>query len=246
MVERLDELSILKAVKGTFMMNPLCFSMCLMVLVSLYMLWRYLQNNVYLIDFGIYEGNEEFNVTRDGFMGYSRNVRSFTQESIDFQQRITVTSGLGNTTNFPSHLTEIIPRANIETSREEFGVTVLKTIEILFSNAGIKAQDIDILILNCSLFNPTPSLSELVINHFKMRSDIIYYNLAGMGCSAGVISLDLAKDLMKVHKNSLCLVVSTENVTQNWYWGNDKVSPEGGAHTLSPYCCLFKMFPSII
>jgi 3-ketoacyl-CoA synthase len=33
------------------------------------------------------------------------------------------------------------------------------------------------------LFNPTPSLSALIMNHFKMPSNTINYNLGGMGCS---------------------------------------------------------------
>jgi len=32
----------------------------------------------------------------------------------------------------------------------------------------------------------------------------------------------LAKDLLQTHKNSLALVVSTENITQNWYRGREK------------------------
>ncbi|CAM8917415.1 unnamed protein product [Rhodiola kirilowii] len=43
-----------------------------------------------------------------------------------------------------------------------------------------------------------------------------------MGCSAGVISIDLAKDLLQVHRNTYAVVVSTENITQNWYFGNNK------------------------
>lgn len=190
-----------------------------------YLLWKNLSRQVYLIDFMIYEGNEKFSVTRESFMMYMRGVRSYTQESIDFQQRIILNSGLGNSTNYPPALTSLPSTESLETARDEFGFTVVSTIEALFKSTGISPKDIDIMVLNCSLFSPTPSLSELVINHFKMRSDVINYNLAGMGCSAGVISLNLAKDLMLVHKNSLCLVISTENVTQNWYRGNDKVTP---------------------
>jgi len=43
-----------------------------------------------------------------------------------------------------------------------------------------------------------------------------------MGCSAGVISIHLAKDLLQTYKNSRAVVVSTENITQNWYLGNDR------------------------
>ena len=71
---------------------------------------------------------------------------------------------------------------------------------------------IDILVVNCSLFNPTPSLSAMIINHFKMRSNIVSYNLGGMGCSAGVIAISLAKELLQVqtpclpsgHQHSPC------------------------------------------
>ena len=57
---------------------------------------------------------------------------------------------------------------------------------------------IDILIVNCSLFNPTPSLSAMLVNHFRMKSNVVSYNLSGMGCSAGVIAISLAKELLQV------------------------------------------------
>jgi FAE1/Type III polyketide synthase-like protein len=65
-------------------------------------------------------------------------------------------------------------------------------------HAGLRPRDIDILVVNCSLFNPTPSLSAMIINHFRMRSDVLSFNLAGMGCSAGVIAIGLADRLLQV------------------------------------------------
>ena len=59
-------------------------------------------------------------------------------------------------------------------------------------------MQVDILIVNCSLFNPTPSLSAMIVNHFKMKSNVVSYNLSGMGCSAGVISISLARELLQV------------------------------------------------
>ncbi|KAI3807314.1 hypothetical protein L1987_23240 [Smallanthus sonchifolius] len=40
--------------------------------------------------------------------------------------------------------------------------------------------------------------------------------------SAGVIAVDLAKDMLQVFRNTYAIVVSTENITQNWYFGNKK------------------------
>lgn len=64
--------------------------------------------------------------------------------------------------------------------------------------SAISVLQVDILIVNCSLFNPTPSLSAMIVNHFKMKSSVVSYNLSGMGCSAGVISISLAKELLQV------------------------------------------------
>jgi predicted naringenin-chalcone synthase len=78
------------------------------------------------------------------------------------------------------------------------------------------------LIINCSLFSPTPSLCAMVSSHFGMRSDISTFNLSGMGCSASLISIDLAKQLLNSRRNAKALVVSTEILTPNFYHGNDR------------------------
>ncbi|KAJ0939406.1 putative very-long-chain 3-oxoacyl-CoA synthase [Helianthus annuus] len=95
-------------------------------------------------------------------------------------------------------------------------------LDTLFSTTGIKPKDIGILVVNCSLFNPTPSLSSMIVNKYKLRGNIKSFNLGGMGCSAGVIAIDLAKDMLQVQRNTYAVVVSTENITQNWYFGNKK------------------------
>lgn len=86
----------------------------------------------------------------------------------------------------------------------------------------LKPKDIDVLIINCSLFSPTPSLCAMIINEFKMRQDISTYNLSGMGCSAGLISMDLARNVLAGRPNTNVLVVSTEIITPNLYLGNDR------------------------
>ena len=60
------------------------------------------------------------------------------------------------------------------------------------------ALQIDGLIINCTAFNPTPSLSAAVVKHFKFKSSIRTVNLSGMGCAASVISVDIARDMLKV------------------------------------------------
>jgi 3-ketoacyl-CoA synthase len=40
-----------------------------------------------------------------------------------------------------------------------------------------------------------------------------------MGCSAGVIAVDLAHEMLKLYPNSYALVVSHENITNAFYTG---------------------------
>ncbi len=56
-----------------------------------------------------------------------------------------------------------------------------------------------------------------------MQKDISSFNLSGMGCSAGLIAIALAREQLQLKRRKYALVVSTENITQNWYLGNDKV-----------------------
>ena len=57
---------------------------------------------------------------------------------------------------------------------------------------------VDILVVNCSVFNPTPSLSAAVVNQFRLKPTVITYNLSGMGCSAGLLSIALVRELLQV------------------------------------------------
>lgn len=90
-------------------------------------------------------------------------------------------------------------------------------------------SSIDIVIVNCSLFSPSPSLSAMIVNHYRLRSSVRTYNLGGMGCSAGVIAVELARDLLQVYRGARALVVSTENLTQNWYLGAERSMLVGNA-----------------
>mmetsp|Transcript_27872 Transcript_27872/g.95085 ORF Transcript_27872/g.95085 Transcript_27872/m.95085 type:complete len:542 (-) Transcript_27872:813-2438(-) len=180
---------------------------------------------VYMLDFALYRPpDERSTIPFEKFERMTRACADYTPESADFQCRMASKSGLGDNTYLPP---AILDPANsgepsIRTAREEAAEVMFTAVEGVFRKTGIKPNQVDIVIVNCSLFCPTPSLTSMVVNHFKMRSNVLTYNLGGMGCSAGLISIDLAKDLLQVHRRATALVVSTENITQNWYRGNDR------------------------
>jgi hypothetical protein len=166
----------------------------------------------------------------------------FSDEDIAFQERMAYCTGLSDDTAVcPAIQSGNEANCGMEAARFEFGATCITTVSELFAKTGVKPHQVNFVITNSSLFNPTPSLSAMIMNHFKMSGRTINYSLGGMGCSAGVIALDLARELLGQHPNSIALVVSHENITNNYYSGSDKsmlipnVSGLGAASAASLY-----------
>ncbi|KAL3743914.1 hypothetical protein ACJRO7_019076 [Eucalyptus globulus] len=177
---------------------------------------------VYLVDFACYLPEDERKMSVESFLKMSEESRAFEEDTLQFQRRISSRSGLGDETYFPRGITSKPPNLCMEEARLEAEAVMFGAVDALLKRTGVKTEDVGILVVNCSLFNPTPSLSAMIVNHYKLRTDIKSYNLGGMGCSAGLISIDLAQNLLKANPNTYALVVSTENITLNWYFGNDK------------------------
>ncbi|CAN1219789.1 3-ketoacyl-CoA synthase 7 [Linum perenne] len=59
-----------------------------------------------------------------------------------------------------------------------------------------------------------------------------------MGCSAGLLSLSLAKDMLKVHKNLTVLIVSTEAISPSIY--------EGKIKSMLVSNCIFRMGGAVL
>ncbi|KAF8379932.1 hypothetical protein HHK36_027397 [Tetracentron sinense] len=192
----------------------------LLFLLGLY--WAKRPRPVYLVDFACYKPEDERKMSIDSFLDMTEGNGAFEEETVQFQKRISTRSGLGDETYLPKGITSTPPNLCMKEARAEAELVMFGALDSLFNKTGVKPRDISILIVNCSLFNPTPSLSSMIVNHYKMRSDIKSFNLGGMGCSAGLISVDLAKDLLRANPNSYAVVVSTENITLNWYFGNDR------------------------
>lgn len=140
-------------------------------------------------------------------------------DAVAFQCKIIAKSGFSEKTSLPPSFVQIPKTKALAFAIEEVETVMYSAISCLFQKNNINPKAIDILITNCSVFCPTPSLSDMVVNKFSMRSNIMSFHLSGMGCSAGIIAVSLAKDLLRVHRNSLALIVSTETLTHNWYTG---------------------------
>lgn len=189
--------------------------------------------STYLVDFACYLPPNDLKISKKEFIDLARKSGNFNDASLEFQQRVIKNSGLGDETYLPRTVFRAGYRPNLQDGREEAAMLLYGAIDNLLAATKIQPKDIRILVVNCGVLNTTPSLSSMVINHYKLKNNINSFNLGGMGCSAGIIAIDLAKDLLNAYPGSYALVVSTEAISSTWYAGNE-------ADMLLPNC-FFRM-----
>lgn len=212
--------------RGFDLFSPAVKTTALVLLVLYWFIGR--EKPVYLMSFATYKAPDSWKLSHDQILEIMRRQRCFTEESLGFLQRILERSGTGQATAWPPGITRCLESPDtpadrsMEASRAEAKAVIFDVVEEALRKANVKPREIDFLIINCSLFSPTPSLCAMVLSQFKMKSSTSTFNLSGMGCSASLISIDLANRLLASKPNSKALVVSTEILTPNFYHGNDR------------------------
>ncbi|KAJ0749286.1 putative very-long-chain 3-oxoacyl-CoA synthase [Helianthus annuus] len=178
--------------------------------------------SIYLVDFACFKPHDDLKVTKEEFIELARKSGKFDEASLEFQKRILESSGIGDETYVPKSIMSTERTSTMKEGRAEASMVIFGALDELFEKTRIRPKDVGILVVNCSIFNPTPSLSAMIINHYKMRGNVLSFNLGGMGCSAGIIAVDLARDMLQANPNNVAVVVSTEMVGYNWYPGRDR------------------------
>lgn len=134
-------------------------------------------------------------------MGY------FSEETLDFVKRALERVGLGDSTYLAEIFSEEKYNPSMKDSRREIEMAIFGSVDTLLSKTGVTCEDIGIRIVNCCIYNTEPSLSSIVVNKYKFRENIITYNFAGMGCSAGLQGIGLAKQLLQVIWHTINTIV---------------------------------------
>ncbi|GLJ43773.1 hypothetical protein SUGI_0911260 [Cryptomeria japonica] len=177
----------------------------------------------YLVDFTCYKPPAERQVNTEMSLYLSASTEPIIPERSKFQWKIFLRSGLGEETSLPRFVFNDEMVATLEEARVEMEETFFATADELFARTGVTPQDIDILIVTVSTFTAAPSHAAVIANHYKMKESVKTFNLSGMGCSAGVLAVNMAKDLLLVNPDSYALILSTESTTVNVnYPGKDR------------------------
>ncbi|VAI41662.1 unnamed protein product [Triticum turgidum subsp. durum] len=182
------------------------------------------RSRCYLLDYVCHKPSDDRKVSTEvGGSLILRNNRLGLPE-LRFLLRVIVRSGIGEHSYGPCSILE--GREDSPTHRDaldEMDAFFDEAIADLFVRTGMSPGDVDVLVVNVSLFSPAPSLASRVVRRFAMREDVAAYSLSGMGCGAGLVALDLARNAMRARPAStLALVVSSESIAPSWYAGTDR------------------------
>ncbi|BDA50571.1 3-ketoacyl-CoA synthase 4 [Coccomyxa sp. Obi] len=207
--------------------HALCLQAAVVAIVALFFyLLRPGKGGTYLVDFYCLRPPNRMQCSRaDMSEGIRIPENGYSEQSIQFMDKVMEISGLGDQTFLPDEVQKgkyQKVKASMAGAREETETALNVSIQHVLDRTGLKPHQIDGLIVNCSAFNPTPSLSAAVVNHFKFKSSIRTFNLSGMGCAASVIGVDLAMEMLANNRNMRILIAGTENILMNLYNGNQR------------------------
>ncbi|XP_047062722.1 3-ketoacyl-CoA synthase 12-like [Lolium rigidum] len=181
------------------------------------------RSHCYLLDYVCHKPSDDRKVSTEmaGSLIF-RNHRLGLPEH-RFLLRVIVRSGIGEHSYCPRNFVERREHAPThQDALDEMDAFFDAAIFDLFQRTGIAPGDVDVLVVNVCMFSPGPSLASRIVRRFGMREDVAAYNLSGMGCSAGIVSLDLARNALRARPASVALVVSTESIAPHWYTGTDR------------------------
>ncbi|KAK3126588.1 hypothetical protein QOZ80_7AG0558980 [Eleusine coracana subsp. coracana] len=119
---------------------------------------------VYLVDYACFRTNPICRVPFATFLEHSRVWPGFDERSVRFMTRLLERSGLGEETCLP-YAQHYIPPS----SRAEAELVIFSAIDDLLAKTNVSPQEIDILVVNCSLFAPTPSFTDMIMHRYKLR-----------------------------------------------------------------------------
>lgn len=199
----------------------LSFVFCFAVSLFFYLSTR--PRPVLLLNYSCYRPSSERRCSYEICEYFLRRNGRFSEKSEEFMKGIYNKSGLGDETYGPNFIFGSEKHASHDSAVEELTEGMYATVESVLKKTGVPVSLVDTVIVSCGMFAPSPSLSSFLVNRFGFDPAVKTYNLGGMGCGSGAISIDLASRLMSSSRRlRYALVIVTESVSLNWYFGSDR------------------------
>ncbi|XP_062220917.1 3-ketoacyl-CoA synthase 12-like [Phragmites australis] len=192
-----------------------------------YLAWRAASRRrrarCYLLDYACHKPSDDRKVTTEMAGAVIERNKRLGLSEYRFLLKVIVNSGIGEHTYCPRNVLDCREECPThDDALEEMDDFFDDAVAAVLAKTGVKPRDVDLVVLNVGSFSPEPSLVSRIVRRFGMREDVMAYNLSGMGCSAGLIAVDLARNVMLTRPRTMALVVTSESCAPNWYTGTDK------------------------
>ncbi|CAL4931817.1 unnamed protein product [Urochloa decumbens] len=198
-----------------------------------YLAWtaaaRRRQSRCYLLDYVCHKPGDGRKMSTETSGAVIQRNKRLRLPDYRFLLRVIVGSGIGEDTYCPRSILEGREESPaLRDALDEMDAFLDDAVAALFARTGVAPRDVGVLVLNVSMLSPAPSLASRAVRRYGLREDVAAYNLTGMGCSAGLVALDLARNKLRAAASAarprtlVALVVSSESIAPNWYSGTDK------------------------
>lgn len=120
-----------------------------------------------MLAYECFKPHEDTKLNTDSAAKIVLRNRNLGLEEYRFLLKTMVSSGIGENTYCPRNVIE--GRESSPTfadSLDEIDEIMFDTLDGLFRKTGISPSDVDILVVNVSLFSPAPSLTARIINRY--------------------------------------------------------------------------------
>ncbi|KAG5567525.1 hypothetical protein RHGRI_002910 [Rhododendron griersonianum] len=187
---------------------PFWLTLTIIITISFFLLTKNPSpKQIYMLDFACYKPPAVQAVTKQGAVARARVFNKlYKEETLAFMRNTIERSGLGDSTYFPEAFLKDPPDPDMEAARKEAEMAIFGAVGELLAKTKVKSRDIGIVVVNCCIFCAVPSLSSMIVNRYKMKEGVVSYNLSGMGCTAGLIAINLAKQLLQGNDRSKFLI----------------------------------------
>ncbi|EAZ27141.1 hypothetical protein OsJ_11073 [Oryza sativa Japonica Group] len=179
----------------------------------------------YLLDYVCYKPADDLTLTTELACAIVQRNERLGIPEFRFLVRLISRTGLGDRTYAPRNLLD--GREELAAQRDsvdEMDACFDGAVPELLARTGLRARDVDVLVVNVNGFFPEPCLASRVVRRYGMREDVAAYNLSGMGCSATLVAVDVGRNAMRARspRPVVALVVSTESLAPHWYAGKER------------------------
>ncbi|MQL75575.1 hypothetical protein Taro_007958 [Colocasia esculenta] len=178
---------------------------------------------VLLLDYACYLPAPDRRLTYETCEYFVRRAGRYSRTSEEFMRGIYLKSGLGDETYAPAFIFESGHDACLASALQEAEEGIFAAVDAVLAQTRVDPARLDAVVVSCGMFSPSPSLTSLLVRRYGFRPSVKTFNLSGMGCSSGTAAVDLAARLLRSSREvRYVLVVVTESISLNWYFGDDR------------------------